>query len=141
MVSPANLQIVVSSLQDIVQAFNGLMKTVSGASEAIWTSFAAIATPFANPLALDLSTGFNFDVTLTDNTVIDNPTNAKSGQSGALYLTQDATGGRTATFGSSWKWAAGSAPTLTATPNALDVIQYRVRSPDFIVGTFIGDVR
>ncbi len=39
-----------------------------------------------------------------------------------LILVQDGTGSRTATFPASVKWAGGSAPTLTTTANAVDII-------------------
>ena len=39
-----------------------------------------------------------------------------------LRLVQDATGGRTATWPATVKWPGGSAPTLTAAANAVDIV-------------------
>ena len=55
-----------------------------------------------------------------------NPTNAKAGQKGIIIFSQDATGGRTITFGTAYKFPGGIKPTLSTTPNALDVISYVV---------------
>jgi len=41
-----------------------------------------------------------------------------------LNLTQDATGGRTATWPATVKWPGGTAPTLTATASAVDIIAF-----------------
>lgn len=41
-----------------------------------------------------------------------------------LKLIQDATGGRTVTWPATVKWAGGSAPTLTATANKIDIISF-----------------
>lgn len=38
-----------------------------------------------------------------------------------LRVTQDATGSRTFAFPAGWKWAGGSAPTITATANKTDI--------------------
>ncbi len=56
------------------------------------------------------------------NLTIANPTNVKAGQSWVLALTQDGTGGRTVTWGSNFKWASATAPTLSTAGAAVDVI-------------------
>ena len=79
-------------------------------------------------IALDISLGNNFSVTLAGNRTLDNPTNAVAGQSGAIVVTQDATGSRTLSFGANYKFAGGTAPTLTTTANAIDTLFYYVKS-------------
>lgn len=80
----------------------------------------------------------NFTVTLDTNTIIANPTNLTAGQSGSIFIVQDATGNRTAAWDSYWDFASGTAPTLTTTANAVDRIDYVVRSSTSIhaVATF-----
>jgi hypothetical protein len=70
----------------------------------------------------------NFTVTLGGNRTLANPTGLVAGQSGSIFIVQDATGSRTLAYGSYWDFAAGVAPTLTTTANAVDRIDYIVRS-------------
>jgi hypothetical protein len=70
----------------------------------------------------------NFTVTLGGNRTLANPTNVDAGQTGSIFVVQDATGGRTLSFGSYWKFAGGTAPTLSTGANAVDRIDYIVKS-------------
>lgn len=70
----------------------------------------------------------NFTLTLGTNVTLANPSNLTAGQSGSLFLVQDSTGSRTVTWGSYWDWAGGTAPTLTTTANAVDRVDYIVRT-------------
>ena len=87
----------------------------------------------------DFATANNFTVTLGDNRTIANPTNLTAGQSGSIFIVQDGTGGRTAGWGSYWDFAAGTAPTLTTDANAVDRIDYIVRSSTSIHAVFTGN--
>lgn len=77
---------------------------------------------------LNLANGNVFNVTLTGNTTTFTFSGATAGKacSFALYLKQDATGSRTITWPSSTtlKWSGGTAPTLTTTANAVDVLVF-----------------
>ena len=55
----------------------------------------------------------NFQITLTGNLTLSNPTSLTAGTSGSIFLIQDGTGSRTATFGNSFDFIGGTAPTLT----------------------------
>jgi hypothetical protein len=70
----------------------------------------------------------NFTLTLGTNVTLANPSNLTAGQSGSLFLVQDSTGSRTVTWGSYWDWAGGTPPTLTTTANAVDRVDYIVRT-------------
>jgi len=83
----------------------------------------------------------NFSVTLGGNRTLANPTNLTAGQSGAIVITQDGTGGRTLAFGSNWKFPGGTAPTLTTTAAAVDVIAYYVESSSRITARLVGDTK
>lgn len=76
----------------------------------------------------DFSTGNNFSVTLGGNRTLANPTNMTVGQSGVIYVSQDATGSRTLAYGTYWKFPGGTAPTLTTTASATDALFYVVRT-------------
>ena len=86
----------------------------------------------------DLNDSNNYSVTLGGNRTIANPTNITAGQSGSIFIAQDGTGSRTATFGSYWDFAGGTAPTLTTTARAVDRIDYIVRSSTSIHAVFTG---
>lgn len=63
-------------------------------------------------------------VTLDANSVFEAPTNQVAGGHYTLFVVQDATGSRTATWDSVFKWAGGSAPTLETDANATDVLEF-----------------
>jgi hypothetical protein len=76
----------------------------------------------------DFDANQNFTVTLGGNRTLANPSNIDAGQTGSIFVVQDATGGRTLSFGSYWKFAGGTAPTLSTGTNAVDRIDYIVRT-------------
>ena len=47
---------------------------------------------------------------------------------GSIFIKQDGTGSRTVSYGSSWDFIGGTAPTLTTTASAVDRLDYIVRS-------------
>ena len=77
----------------------------------------------------NLADSNNYVVTLAGNRTIANPTNIVAGQSGSIFIIQDGTGSRgIASWGSSWDFQGGTAPTLSSGANAVDRIDYVVRS-------------
>jgi len=76
----------------------------------------------------DMADSNHFSCTMAHNITFANPSNLTAGQTGSIFLTQDGTGSRTASWGSYWDWAAGVAPTLTTTAAAVDRIDYVVRT-------------
>ena len=78
---------------------------------------------------------------LAGNRTLANPTNVVAGQSGSIVITQDATGSRTLAYGGYWKFAAGTAPSLTVTANAVDVLVYYVESATRITAKLVGDTK
>ena len=85
----------------------------------------------------DFAVANNFSVTLGGSRTLANPTNLTAGQSGTIVITNG--GAYTLAFGSYWKFAGGTAPTLTA--SATDVIAYYVESATRITARHIGDVK
>jgi hypothetical protein len=94
----------------------------------------------AATIAVDMGTANNFSVTLAGNRTLGNPTNLLAGQSGVIFVTQDATGSRTLAYSSFWDFSDGAAPTLTTTANAVDAIVYTVRTSTAIVASLISNV-
>lgn len=83
----------------------------------------------------------NFSVTLGGNRTLANPTNLVAGQSGVIVITQDGTGSRTLAYGSYFKFPGGTAPTLTTTASAVDVLAYYVESTTRITARLVADVK
>jgi len=114
---------------DVAQSFS---KAQRGAITALTDG--ATITP-------DFSLANNYSVTLGGNRTLANPTNLTAGQSGVIVVTQDGTGSRTLAYGSYWKFPSGTAPTLTTTANAVDVLAYYVESSTRITARLVLDVK
>lgn len=105
---------------------------------AVWSAMSEVTLTDAANVAWDMSLGFDFILTPTANRVMDNPTNTKVGQKGRLIIQQDGTGGRTLTWASNFKFANGTAPTLSSSANAVDILYYDVRSSSYIIISLAG---
>jgi hypothetical protein len=64
-------------------------------------------------------------VTLAGNRTLNAPTNQQAGAFYSLLIVQDGTGSRTLSFNSTYKFTAATAPTLTTTASAKDLIVFR----------------
>jgi hypothetical protein len=87
----------------------------------------------------DFATSNFYSVVLGGNRTIANPTNITVGQGGAIFIVQDSTGSRSAAWGSVWDFAGGTAPVLTSTANAVDRVDYVVRSATSIHAVYTGN--
>lgn len=75
--------------------------------------------------SIDLADGNVVDMTLDNNPTLTFTGSAASVACGfTLILRQDGTGSRTVTWPASVDWAAGTAPTLTTTASAVDVLSF-----------------
>ena len=79
-------------------------------------------------VSVDFSLSQNFHLTLAGNRTLANPNTATAPQVGSIFVAQDGTGGRTLSFGTSWEFPGGTAPTLSTSINAVDRIDYIVRT-------------
>lgn len=79
----------------------------------------------------DVSLGCSAQVTLAGNRTLGAPTNAIAGMSGNLKVIQDGTGSRTLAYNAVWKWEGGTAPTLTTTASAVDIISWWTDGTNF----------
>ena len=109
---------------DVAQSFTAAQR---GAISALTDG--ATITP-------DFAVANNFSVTLGGNRTLANPSNITAGQSGSIFVTQDGTGSRTLAYGSYFDFAGGTAPTLSTTANAVDRIDYVVRTTTSIHAVF-----
>jgi hypothetical protein len=76
----------------------------------------------ASTVAWDADLGVNARVTLGGNRTLGNPTNLADGDVLNLRIIQDATGSRTLSYSSKYKFAGGTAPVLTTAANAIDFL-------------------
>lgn len=98
-------------------------------------------TPVSNTVTIDFNLGNNFAVAMQGNYTLANPLNQIGGQSGQITLTQDSTGSRTLAYAGNWKFAGGSAPTLTTTSNAVDILAYFSQSSNAVTANALLNVR
>ena len=110
--------------------------TLSG--NAIGTT---VALTDAATVAVDLSLANYYTLTLGGSRTLGAPTNQVAGQSGVIVITQDGTGSRTLAYNSVYKFPGGTAPTLTTTANAVDVLVYYVESATRITCRLLSDVK
>ncbi len=90
-------------------------------------------------IAVDLALSNNFTVTLTGTaTAVGAPTNAVAGQSGSIFIVQDAGGGNILSWNTAWKWAGGTAPTLSTAGDAVDRVDYIVKGASEIQAVWTG---
>ena len=85
-------------------------------------------------ITVNFTSGIHHSVTLGGNRTFGNPSNDANavGQSGSIFITQDGTGSRTASFHSDYKFAGGTAPTLSTAANAVDRLDYVIKASGVI---------
>ena len=83
-------------------------------------------------ITIDMATACHHSVTLGGNRTFAAPSNQVVGQAGSIFITQDGTGSRTASFNAAFKFVGGTAPTLTTTAAAVDRIDYVILSSNVI---------
>lgn len=115
---------------DVVQSFSVAQR---GSATALTSTSASIA--------VDAALANNFTHTFTENTTLANPSNLVAGQSGVIVFTQHASSPKTLAFGSYWKFSGGTAPSVTATNSAVDVLAYYVESSTRITAKLVTDVK
>lgn len=111
----------------------GNTATINGSLPAL--NKAASALTDGATITIDMVNGPNFSVTLAGNRVLANPTNQVVGSSGFIVVSQDATGSRTLSYGTAWKWIGGQTPLLTTTASTRDVILYTVLANNDILAS------
>lgn len=87
---------------------------------------------YASTIAVDLSLGNFYTVTMTGNAVLGNPTNQREGQSGSIWFIQDGSGGKTLSLSGNYKTVGGAAIELTTSANSVDRLDYVVRANGFV---------
>lgn len=120
-----NLQLQLGGVTKLELVSGGISLTGGAASNITALSDGATIT-------IDMATACNHSVTLGGNRTFAAPSNQVVGQSGSIFITQDGTGSRTASFNSAFKFVGGVAPTLSTAANAIDRIDYIIKSSNVI---------
>ena len=120
-----NLQLQLGGSTKFEVASGGVSLTGGAASNITALSDGATIT-------IDMATACHHSVTLGGNRTFAAPSNQAVGQSGSIFITQDGTGSRTASFNSAFKFISGVAPTLSTAANAIDRIDYIIKSSNVI---------
>jgi len=118
--SGAGIALATQNAVRVAVNYSGRIDLLSGWSEK------RNAPSFSATPTIDCSVGNAYVVTMTANITSISFSNVPAAGSVftlTMFLTQDATGGRTVTWPASVKWQGGATPTLTATGSKMDIIQ------------------
>ena len=86
----------------------------------------------ATSITINMAAACHHDITMSHNITFAAPSNQAVGQSGSIFLSQDSTGSRTASFNSAFKFVGGTAPTLSTAASAIDRIDYVIFASNVI---------
>lgn len=86
--------------------------------------FGGVALTDATTIAWDVEVAQSAKVTLGGNRTLGAPTHQIDGGTYILRVKQDGTGNRTLSYNSVFKWPGGTAPTLSTSANALDILTF-----------------
>lgn len=96
---------------------------------------------YGTTTAFDFSLFLQAKVTLTGDITTMNTSNVTAGRSGTIAFIQDGSGNHTTVWASVFKFAGGTAPTLTTTAAAVDILSYSCRTTTFCSANLIKDVK
>lgn len=115
---------------DLIQFLAGTLARPRLTGDVVTAPYAA---SYAASWTPDMQNGSVQEMTLTGNVAVNNPTNLVAGQWITVVLRQDATGGRTGSWGSYWEFPNKTAPTLSTGANEKDTISGYVLSATEII--------
>ena len=93
-----------------------------------------VTAPFV--LVLDfIDNNTNWDFTLQENTSLQNPANAVSGQTGSILIRQNPVTPYVLTFDTAWKFPYFTPPSITPVASSVDMLQFVVVDASYIVVT------
>ena len=96
----------------------------SNGTSVLGGSTTVISSSYSSTINTDAATGDIFDITLTGNTTLANPTNPVNGKTLRWRITQDSTGNRTVTLGNKFNIpsTATSPPPFSTAANKMDIL-------------------
>jgi len=125
---------VLADTSEIRTGASGVYVTPAGAHAAT----AAVTLTDATNIAFDFTSGYYFEVTLTANRTLADPTNGVPGQSRIIRVIQDAGGTNTLAFDTAYAGAYGILPTISTGANEYTLLNiFCVSSSIFVVSALI----
>lgn len=107
-------------------------------TKAAYDSVAEVPLTDASTIAVDMTVGTDFVVTLGGNRTLGNPTvTGVIGKKGRIRIVHS---NRTLAFGSNWEFAEGTAPDLSTGSSKTDILYYDVIASDRILGALVQDI-
>ena len=98
--------------------------------------FQIASTSVPSTLTLDFDqNNTNWEWTLQANTVLENPTNAQPGMRGGILLRQGPVTPFALSWGTSWKFANATPPSISFVASAVDYLEFTVVASNYIVVT------
>ena len=116
-ITQLGLEVITDGVQELL-----LNKDELKVSSQIYTPEVSLVP--ATNVSINAAMSNSFSMLMDQNVILDNPTNLKAGAKYLIRIVQDATGSRLLTFGTSFKFAGGTAPTLSTGANAIDVLEF-----------------
>jgi hypothetical protein len=102
---------------------------------------AETTTTYGTTTTFDFATFKNTAVTLTGDITTQTLSNVTVGKAGSITFIQDGSGNHTTVWNSIFKFSGGTAPTLTTTAAAIDILSYSCRSATFCQAALMNDVK
>lgn len=118
---PGNAQ---SALASATNAANSASAAAATASSLSGIAPAVVTLTDAPYISWSAVIGTIFQVTLGGNRILDLPTNLIAGRSYFVRVKQDVTGSRTLAYDPIFRWTDDTAPTLSTSPYAVDVLEF-----------------
>jgi len=104
-----------------------------GADAKCTAALSSLTADGGGTITVNFTSGIHHSVTLGANRTLSHSNTANAvGQSGSIFITQDGTGSRTLSFNSAYKFVGGTAPTLSTAANAVDRLDYVIKSSSVI---------
>lgn len=101
-------------------------------TDDVWSAAQPVSITDTGTIGVDMSLGFDFTLTLSTNSTLGAPTNAKPGQKGLFIVSQDGTGSRTLAFHANYKFAGGTDFVVSTAASSKDIISYYVETSSII---------
>jgi hypothetical protein len=83
-------------------------------------------------LTINLGSGLNFKVVAANSITVGAPSNANTGQTGSIFITQDTTGTRVLSWHYNWHFPGNTAPTMSTNNNAEDRVDYIIKAANVV---------
>tara|TARA_R110000737_G_scaffold56106_1_gene80179 strand:- start:14197 stop:16437 length:2241 start_codon:yes stop_codon:yes gene_type:complete len=113
--------IIFNETTGVLNTYNGTVWKENANSDGEGVISTAL-TSTSSSIATNAALSESFTHLTTENTTLANPTNLKAGKTYTFTITQSASTARTLAYGSVFKFSGGTAPTLTAVVDAVDII-------------------